>query len=199
MNLRAVRSIFSTRDQRSKTDDYFLRSGNAISFFFEEEAFGPDGSLQQDKALSINKVGHALHDLDPVFRRFSRSPRMAAVMRSLGFRRPVPAQSMYIFKQPGIGGEVVPHQDRREMQTRGFALTSYANALLIPMHTCALLKRMQPFSPAARSCTRSRSPPAWACGWRWRITRGTAGACGPSPAATGRASTRASTSASCCG
>lgn len=45
----------------------------------------------------------ALHDLDPVFRQFSRSPKVAAVLRSLGYQRPLPVQSMYIFKQPHIG------------------------------------------------------------------------------------------------
>lgn len=40
----------------------------------------------------------ALHDLDPAFRRFSRSDKVAVLLRSLGFRRPLPVQSMYIFK-----------------------------------------------------------------------------------------------------
>jgi hypothetical protein len=48
----------------------------------------------------------ALHDLDPVFREFSRNERVAGVLRSLGYKRPLPVQSMYIFKQPHIGGEV---------------------------------------------------------------------------------------------
>lgn len=39
-----------------------------------------------------------MHDLDPVFRAWSRSPRVAALMRRLGFRRPLPVQSMYILK-----------------------------------------------------------------------------------------------------
>jgi phytanoyl-CoA hydroxylase len=94
------------------TNAYFLDSAAKISFFFEENSFHEDGSLAQDKALSINKCGHALHDLDPVFRMFSRSKRMQAVFRALGFKRPLPVQSMYIFKQPKIGGPVVAHQDR---------------------------------------------------------------------------------------
>ncbi len=44
--------------QASTTDDYFLESANNISFFFEENAFQEDGKLRQDKALSINKIGH---------------------------------------------------------------------------------------------------------------------------------------------
>ena len=41
------------------TNRYFLDSANTVSFFFEEKAFKDDGqTLQQAKALSINKIGH---------------------------------------------------------------------------------------------------------------------------------------------
>ena len=55
-------SIFTTQNQATGTDDYFLRSDNTIRCFFEEEAFDAQGRLRQDKSLSINKIGHALHD-----------------------------------------------------------------------------------------------------------------------------------------
>ncbi|EIE24756.1 phytanoyl-CoA dioxygenase [Coccomyxa subellipsoidea C-169] len=113
----ATRSVFSTKSQASTTDDYFLESANNISFFFEENAFQEDGKLRQDKALSINKIGHALHDADPAFRSFSRSQKVAQLISSLGFKRPLPVQSMYIFKQPKIGGEVRPHQDSTFLYT----------------------------------------------------------------------------------
>ena len=41
-----------------RTDTYFLDSASNVSFFLEEKAMNPDGVLQQDKALSINKIGH---------------------------------------------------------------------------------------------------------------------------------------------
>ncbi|KAL8471030.1 hypothetical protein ACS0TY_033559 [Phlomoides rotata] len=110
-------SIFSTKNQKQTTDDYFFESAEKISFFFEEKAFNDDGTLKQPKQLSINKVGHALHEIDPVFKSFSSSEKVLGLLCSLGYRRPVVIQSMYIFKQPGIGGEVVPHQDNSFLYT----------------------------------------------------------------------------------
>jgi phytanoyl-CoA hydroxylase len=110
-------SIFTTHEQTRTSDEYFLSSGDKIRFFFEENAFRPDGSLRQDKALSINKLGHAMHDLDPVFERFSRTPELAALASELGVKQPLLLQSMYIFKQPFIGGEVNSHQDSTFLYT----------------------------------------------------------------------------------
>lgn len=106
-----VVSIFSTREQNRLTDDYFMKSGDKIRFFFEENAFLPDGKLRFAKERSINKIGHALHDLDPVFKNFSRHQKVRDLATSLGFANPLLVQSMYIFKQPNIGGEVTCHQD----------------------------------------------------------------------------------------
>jgi phytanoyl-CoA hydroxylase len=107
----SVISVFSTRQQTRTSDDYFIESGDKISFFFEEDAFNSDGTLRQSKEQSINKIGHALHDLDPVFDRFSRTPELANLVADLGVDNPLLLQSMYIFKQPRIGGEVTCHQD----------------------------------------------------------------------------------------
>lgn len=103
--------IFSAADERERSDDYFLGSGSTVRCFFEEEAFDAQGALRQAKALSINKIGHAMHDLDPVFERFSRGPELDALVRAAGIAEPRVYQSMYIFKQPHIGGEVRWHQD----------------------------------------------------------------------------------------
>ena len=110
-------SIFTTHEQSRIADDYFLNSGDKIRFFFEENAFNPDGSLKQDKAHSINKIGHALHDLDPVFDRFSRTTKIQELVDDLGIDDPRLLQSMYIFKQPNIGGEVNCHQDSTFLYT----------------------------------------------------------------------------------
>jgi phytanoyl-CoA hydroxylase len=113
-----ARTIFSTRDQGHARDRYFLESGGAIRFFFEDEA--PD---------QLNKIGHALHDLDPVFERVSRQAKLAALARQLGLEEPLLLQSMYIFKNPGIGGEVGWHQDATFLHTTPITVTGFWFAL----------------------------------------------------------------------
>ena len=112
-----VVSIFSTHEQSRTTDDYFLTSGDKIRFFFEENAFNRDGTLKYEKEKSINKIGHALHDLDPVFNRFSRSQKIKDLATAIGLENSYLLQSMYIFKQPNIGGEVTCHQDSTFLYT----------------------------------------------------------------------------------
>jgi phytanoyl-CoA hydroxylase len=51
-------SVFSTRRQTATTDEYFLASGNNISFFLEEGALDADGRLTKPKELAVNKIGH---------------------------------------------------------------------------------------------------------------------------------------------
>ena len=95
-------SIFSTKKQEKTMNgqanfdsrQYFLDSASEVSFFFEEGAFDDEGQLVQEKDKSINKIGHALHDLDPAFRKFSRSEKMLGILKSLGYIKPTPVQSM---------------------------------------------------------------------------------------------------------
>ncbi len=107
----ATTSVFTTRRDAAARDAYFRESGSTIRCFFEEDAFDERGSLRAPKPLAINKIGHAMHDLDPAFDRFSHDARLDALVRDLGIVDPRVYQSMYIFKQPHIGGEVHWHQD----------------------------------------------------------------------------------------
>ena len=113
-----VQSVFSTTEQTQLDDDYFIESGDKIRFFLESNAFDESGQLRQSKENSLNKMGHAMHDLDPVFDRFSRTPELAEAVRRIGFTEPAVLQSMYIFKPPKIGGEVVCHQDSTYIYTQ---------------------------------------------------------------------------------
>jgi phytanoyl-CoA hydroxylase len=122
-------SIFTTNDQVRTIDRYFLDSATRSNCFFEEEAFDAQGQLKQAKALSINKIGHAMHDLDPVFDAFSRGPAFDAVAQDIGLAQPQIWQSMYIFKQPGIGGEVGWHQDATYFETDPVSVTTFWFAL----------------------------------------------------------------------
>ncbi len=99
------------------SDDYFLTSGEKIRCFFEKDAFDESGRLRSQPHLSLNKLGHAMHDLDPVFDSFSRTPQLAGVASDIGMRDPLLLQSMYIFKQAHIGGEVTCHTDHTYLWT----------------------------------------------------------------------------------
>lgn len=110
-------SVFQTTEQSQTTDDYFLNSGDKIAFFFEKDAFDEKGQLKNELFYSLNKIGHALHDLDPVFHSFSRSPRLKQLAVDLNLEHHVLIQSMMIFKHARIGGVVDIHQDSTFLYT----------------------------------------------------------------------------------
>jgi phytanoyl-CoA hydroxylase len=104
-------SVFDTVSQSHNDDNYFLESGDKIRFFFEEKANLDEENVKTNKQYIVNKIGHALHDLDDKFIAFSKNEQHDQIARAIGFQDPLLLQSMYIFKQPKIGGEVVCHQD----------------------------------------------------------------------------------------
>lgn len=104
-------SVFDTVSQSHNDDNYFLESGDKIRFFFEEKANLDEENVKTNKQYIVNKIGHALHDLDEKFIAFSKNDQLDQIAKAVGFQNPLLLQSMYIFKQPKIGGEVVCHQD----------------------------------------------------------------------------------------
>jgi phytanoyl-CoA hydroxylase len=105
------RSVFSTQHRDADRDKYFMDSSEAVHCFLEEEALDAMGNLTQPRDRAINKIGHALHDLVPEFTEFCRQPIIGRLLREIGYIEPHLWQTMYIFKQPRIGGEVRWHQD----------------------------------------------------------------------------------------
>ncbi len=123
------RTVFTTNEQHRTSNEEFLASAGSIWCFFEEEAFDADGGLTQPKGLSINKIGHALHDLDDEFERWSYDPRLAEIAGDLGLGDAVALQSMFILKQPHLGGEVGCHQDAAFLNTDPITVTGFWFAL----------------------------------------------------------------------
>ncbi|KAK1884158.1 Phytanoyl-CoA dioxygenase domain containing protein 1 [Dissostichus eleginoides] len=117
------RTTFSTNhDEQLKTQmqgnaDYFITSGDKIRFFFEKGVFDDKGDFIVPKQRSLNKVGHALHAYEPLYKKVTHSPKVQGLAKKLGLISPVILQSMFIFKQPRIGGEVTPHQDATFLYT----------------------------------------------------------------------------------
>ncbi len=110
-------TVFSTTEQTHAQDEWFLTSADVIRPFFEDGAFDADGNLVVPMDRALNKMGHALHDLDPTFDRFSRTADLASLVAELGVTDPLLLQSMVIFKPPRIGGEVVCHCDHSFLWT----------------------------------------------------------------------------------
>ena len=110
MDLSEEQNVFTTGESQ-KSDDYFMNSGDKIRYFYEKNAFDKNGELVVDKYLCLNKIGHSLHWFNPVFKQITFSSKVKQLAKHLGLVNPLIVQSMYIFKNPVIGSEVVPHQD----------------------------------------------------------------------------------------
>lgn len=121
----AERTVFTTDQQERTSNREFLESASSTWCFFEADAFDADGELRHEKALSINKIGHAMHDLDAVFEAFSYTPALAEVAADIGLSEALAIQSMYIFKQPHIGGEVGCHQDATFLHTDPLSVVGF--------------------------------------------------------------------------
>ncbi|MBI2731509.1 MAG: phytanoyl-CoA dioxygenase family protein [Sphingobacteriales bacterium] len=110
-------SVFQTSEQAKTSNDYFLNSGDKIAYFFEKDAFDEKGELKTDLFHSLNKIGHAMHDLDPVFNKLSRSPQLQQLVMQLELEDHLLIQSMLILKHAKVGGVVDIHQDSSFLYT----------------------------------------------------------------------------------
>lgn len=86
-------------------ETYFIESANKIHYFYENGALDANGNLIVDKMQSLNKVGHGLHVLHPIFRKYTFDERIKNVAKHLKMKKPVIPQSMFIYKNPKIGAE----------------------------------------------------------------------------------------------
>ncbi len=111
------KTIINSKKKEHANNSYFLGSGDKIRFFFEKDAFDEDGNMANSIEFVINKIGHALHDLDLVFFEFVHRKDLEDIAYAINIKSPKLLQSMYIFKQPRIGGEVVCHQDSTFLYT----------------------------------------------------------------------------------
>ena len=121
-------SRFTTDETRRSTDAYFLASARDVAFFFEDETV-IDGQLTLPPADACNKIGHALHDFDPIFSAFSRNPDLERVAKAVGLVDPLLIQSMFIFKNPRVGGRVDWHQDATFLYTDPITVKGFWFAL----------------------------------------------------------------------
>ena len=104
----SAKHLFSYATVANTLEESF---GDEIHHYLEKDAFNDKAELVVDKHESLNKLGHALHVLEPTFNRITFSSKAQQLVSALGFEKPRVVQSMYIFKNPRIGGVVLPHQD----------------------------------------------------------------------------------------
>ncbi len=123
-------SIFSADSSQAscQRDEYFFDSADKVHCFLEEKAV-VDGKLVVEKNRAINKIGHALHDKNPVFADVTFCPLMVQYAHDVGLIDPVVVQSMFIFKYAKIGGMVTPHQDAIFLYTEPLSVVGFWIAL----------------------------------------------------------------------
>ena len=113
---------FDTKEGKQASEEYFLTSGDKVRFFFEKGVITEGGQLNCPKEKSLNKIGHGLHHLVPEFKKATFSDKVKGIAKSLELKKPAVVQSMYIFKQPKIGGTVTPHRDSSFLYTEPLRL-----------------------------------------------------------------------------
>eukprot|EP00928_Gymnodinium_smaydae_P073292 TRINITY_DN56527_c0_g1_i1.p1 TRINITY_DN56527_c0_g1~~TRINITY_DN56527_c0_g1_i1.p1 ORF type:complete len:367 (+),score=78.58 TRINITY_DN56527_c0_g1_i1:176-1276(+) len=98
---------------------FLLGSASTLQFFPEPRAVDVAAMRLAPgvpNRLAVRKVGHALHLVEPLFRDFVSSGRLANISRDLGWHDPVVVQSAYRLAPPHHAG-VERHQDATFLHT----------------------------------------------------------------------------------
>lgn len=104
-------AVFTSGGRHLDQQQFFLESAQNVSCFLEAGAVDSSGQLNRDKAVAINKIGHALHDHSAAFAELARLPQLAEHLATVSDEPWELMQTMVIMKPPQIGGEVNWHQD----------------------------------------------------------------------------------------
>ena len=94
----------------------FLESARGIEVF--ESNRSEMKQIAPSSMANVVKMGHALHDLDPVFDQFSRQDSLRHLICGLGYQHPLLIQSLYLPKPPGLNEVVDWHQDATFLHTQ---------------------------------------------------------------------------------
>ena len=104
-----------TSNETQGSDDYFLESANRVHFFAESHALDDNHKLKcqykTNKLMALTKAGHGMHMIPGPFQTYCQSNKVKQLVADLGWIDPVVPQSMYLCKNPNIGGTVHSHQD----------------------------------------------------------------------------------------
>ena len=104
-------AVFTSSGRHLEQQQFFLASARNVSCFLESDALDDQGQLNCEKAVAINKIGHALHDFSDAFAELAQLPTLVHQLRQQSDEPWELMQSMVIMKPPRIGGEVNWHQD----------------------------------------------------------------------------------------
>lgn len=97
--------------------------------------------------VALNKLAHAVHELDPDFKKMTFSPVVTDVAKSLNIKKPCIVQSMVIFKPPKIGSVVKPHRDSTFLYTTPMNLVGF----WIPLEDAELENGCLWFAPGSHN------------------------------------------------
>lgn len=110
---------FLAMNEKASEEDlyYFLNSGNKVRLFMNKGIPDIDkpGEELSTRIAEVrkyaNKIGHALHVYNPIFREVAFGQNTQDVMHSIGFDKPIVCQSMYVLKQAFTESYAPGHQD----------------------------------------------------------------------------------------